>query len=736
MYLCKLQKCVVSAKANLQPNRQKRIKMKYKKIILVVALALACFSSQNANALTETKVKKTETQTASPNVYWTDGYGRVSYTTNSILSPVVKIALKEFAGDMKAVTGFEAKEKSSAPIQIYQLDQLTNKEFSAVEKLGAPLHLIITAKDAFYIGTRKGKLIVIGSNARGTAYAIMKLSELAGVAPLMAWNDLQPAQRKSLYTPVDQQWIEVPRIEFRGLALNNSQWMKPQNYSRIARLMLRLRANTLWQVDGKHEAAYNKAVVDSFDICVAENYKVTEFVGKKHKKKHRKTIENVKLVCSDAQMEMSNLSPGLLLEMLNSKDYLESKNAQHGKSHRSEAHNDEDCAWIANVTNPKQSTFQLAMMMNLAWNKNALKAGCTTYIQNALNSFFGAVTGRKIMPLMEEYYRLTSIRHSAYMAMPYGDTEFHSGEFGNELERFLYRYDLLKAKTESIERMLPQNQKDGFFEVVKYPIFLAAFVAEKELEAQEARHIARPGLFNKDDEAKAAAAVSIDAYNNLKQLNAYYSRIRNGKWKDFILTNDAEMQAPQIPGTLPATDIKRLKADAFDRNNDLKPLSVVTSDIIAKNAWEWSKATESPLAQAAVRGAEKITVRPLLGHSGKAVKLPKGASLSYDFYSEMSGDARFTIAVVPCFLNAVKDMRVSVSIDRAEPVICQLKEVYNSKDWKFDLWRGQTLKSFYVTLPGGSHNVTIKALDDNVMIDQWVLDYDVDREYYVFPVAK
>ena len=72
--------------------------------------------------------------------------------------------------------------------------------------------------------------------------------------------------------------------------------------------MLRLRANTLWQVDGRHEAAYNKAVVDSFDICVAENYKVTEFVGKKHKKKHRKTIENVKLVCSDAQMEMSNLA--------------------------------------------------------------------------------------------------------------------------------------------------------------------------------------------------------------------------------------------------------------------------------------------------------------------------------------------------------------------------------------------------------------------------------------------
>ena len=168
--------------------------MKYKKIILGVALALACFSSLNANALTKTTVKKTETQAAAPNVYWTDGYGRVSYTTNSIISPVVKIALKEFAGDMKAVTGFDAKEKSGAPIQIYQLDQLTNKEFSAVEKLGAPLHLIITAKDAFYIGTRKGKLIVIGSNARGTAYAIMKLSELAGVSPLAAWTSASVIQ--------------------------------------------------------------------------------------------------------------------------------------------------------------------------------------------------------------------------------------------------------------------------------------------------------------------------------------------------------------------------------------------------------------------------------------------------------------------------------------------------------------------------------------------------------------
>ncbi len=695
--------------------------MNYKKIILYSAFALMGLASQ---ATSMAKARKTTTVAAVPaNIYWTDANGKVTYNINANTSQVVKIALNLFENDMKGVTGFAAKQKASAPIQIYQLDMLSNKEFTAVEKLGAPLHKIITAKDAYYIGTRNNRVIVIGSDARGTAYAIMQLSQMAGVSPWAAWNDLRPLPRRSLSTPVGQEWIEIPRIEFRGLALNNSQWMKPQNYSRLARLMLRLRSNTLWQVDGKHEAAYNKAVVDSFDICVAENYKVVELVGKKHKK-HKKNIENVKLVFDDPQMDISNISPGLMLEMLNNKDFVESKNGHHEKSHRSDSHNNEDCAWIANVTNPKLSALQLSMMMDLAWNKYAVKAGSKSYLQNWLCQQFGDATGKRIQPLMEEYYRLTSIRQPAYMAMPYGDTEFHSGEFGNELERYLYCYDQLKSRVESIERNLPAEQKDGFFEVVKYPIFSADLIAEKELEAQEARHIARPGLFNNDDEAKAAAAVSLTAYNTLQQLDRYFSNLRKGKWRDYIQANSAEKQAPQLPGTLSAADIRRYKQDAFDRTEELQPLSTSTNDVVAKNAWEWSTTMGTH------------TLCPLLGHSNKAVKLSKGASLNYNFYSNMSGDARFTLAVIPSYYTTSKSMRVSVSIDHADPVICQLSETYNSKQWKLDLWRGQAQKSFYVTLYSGNHSVEIKALDDNIIIDQWILDYDVDREYYVIPVDK
>lgn len=726
--------------------------MNYKKIWLSFVLGLACLSCQDITASTvshrngafskskeaSTKVKKTEVQTAPPCVYWTDGNGRVTYSVNANTSTVVKKALEMFESDMKAVTGLAAKQKAGAPIQIYQLDMLTNKEFSALEKSRVPIHKIITAHDAYYIGVSNNKLMVVGSDARGTAYAIMYLSQKAGVSPWAAWNGVKPQPRRTLSTPSDLTWIMKPRIEFRGFALNGSQWMKPQNYSDIARLMLRLRCNTLWQVDGKHNAAYDKAVVDSFDLCVAENYKVTEVLGKKHKK-HKRNIDNVKMVFDDEQIQLSCVAPGLLLEVLTNKDFHENKSSHHDKSHASDASNGkhssassngkhnsyaEDDAWIANVTNPKQSMLQLAMMTDLAWNENALKMGNKLYLQKWLSEQFGNDLGKRLLPLMAEYYRLTSIRQPAYMAMPYGDTEFHSGEFGNELERYLYAYDQLKAKVERIERTLSEDQKDGFFEVVKYPIFSAALIAEKELEAQEARHIARPGLFDKDSEAKAAAAVSLTAYNQLKQLNAQYTTIASRHRQPSLVVYGAEMQSPTLPGTLSASDIQKYRKEAFNRTENLKPLNNYKSDVIAKNACDWTTTSES------------IQPLHLLGHSNQAVKLPKGASLNYTFYTSQSGDARFTLAAIPNYMSGVKNMRVSVSIDHAEPVELEINEAYNGKQWKLDLWRGQTLRNFYVTLPSGNHSIEIQALDDHVILDQWILDYDVDREYYVIPVGK
>lgn len=649
---------------------------------------------------------------ANEKVYWSDGYGKVYYNVNSNPSPVVKVALGMFANDMKAVVGYAAKEKANANIQVYQLDQLNNKEFAALEKLGTPIHQFITKSDAFWIGTRQGKVIVVGSDARGTAYGIMELSRMAGVSPWKDYLHLLPLQRKVLSTPIGYESLQIPSVHYRGLLLNDSEWMKSKDNSRLCRLMLRLRANVLWQGDSKHEMSYNKEATDSFDILVGEDGKVTELLGKKHKK-HKKNIEDVKILWENAQISFASMSPALICSELTKSN---TPTLHKGKGHKSHnAHADGTEAWIANVVNPQASNFNLSLFMDLAWNPQSIGTnGVESYLSRWINSQFGDNLGRKILPIIKEYYRLTNIRPTAYMAMPYGDWEFHSGEFGNELEQYLYDFDQLKAQTDLLERSIPTTLKTTYRQSIKLPVYIAALTAEKELEAQEARHIARPGLFQKDDEAKAAAALSLTAYQKLKA----------------ILPSAA---APALPGTLSNTEIKESLKDAFDRTEDLKPLTYSqTKDIIAKNAYQWTSTSLGDNKHS--NGA--ITLLPYLGHSMKAVALPQGASLNYVVNTEVEGDARFTIASIPNYQDFKGDMRVSVSIDHAEPVVISLKDNYNHSDWKMDVWRGQIRKSFFTTLSKGNHSIEIKALDDNIILDQWALDFDVDREYYIIPTRQ
>ena len=659
--------------------------------------------------------KKEVTPPAPSKIYWNDAYGKVYYNTNANLSPVVKIAVDMFSNDMKNVLGYPAKEKANATIQIFQLDQLTNKEFAALQKLGTPLHQIITKNDAFWIGTRQGKLIVVGSNARGTAYGILELSKLSGVSPWTDYSKLVPLQKKTLSTETGFESLQIPSTEYRGLMLNNSAWMGSKNQSNLCKLMLRLKANMLWEDDDKQAANYDKAVTDSFDILVAENGKVTEnVIGKKHNKKHKKSIEKPNIFWEDSNLSFSSMSPSLLLTELQ-EDFHE--NSPHkGKSHKAYG-NHEDEAWIGNVTNPTNSAYQLSLFMELAWNKNAVTLPTLEkHLANWLSEQFGERYSQKILPILGEYYHLTNIRPTEYMAMPYGDSEFHSGEFGNELERYLYDFDQLKAKVDDIENSMPKSLKTGFLQTIKLPIYISALTAEKELEAQEARHIARPGLFEKDDEAKAAASLSLNAYQKLKQL-------------------DPSATPPVLPGTLSQAEIEKGLQDAFDRQEDLKPLSYSqTKDIIAKNAYQWTSISLGKNDADDNKTSASVTTIPYMGHSNKAVALPKGASLNYVVNSDMEGDARFTLAAIPDYTGRKGEMRVSVSIDHADPIIIPLKDAYNHSAWKMDVWRGQIRKSFYVTLGKGNHTVEIQALDNGIILDQWILDYDVDREYYVIPI--
>ena len=145
---------------------------------------------------------------------------------------------------------------------------------------------------------------------------------------------------------------------------------------------------------------------------------------------------------------------------------------------------------------------------------------------------------------------------------------------------------------------------------------------------------------------------------------------------------------------------------------------------IARNACDYQKAT---------KGIQPIQ---MLGHSMNALSIPKGAEVTYEFETEAGGNATLYTAMIPTQPNDKGDLRYQVTFDNMPPVTISLKEKYRSEFWKLSVLRGQALKQTPVKLSKGTHTLKVKALDDHIIIDQWLLDFKKGRKIYVIPVCN
>lgn len=223
-------------------------------------------------------------------VVWYNGKSPVSYSVCEQHDKVVDVALDLFSSDMQAVTGRYANKKSNSVIEIYQLDRLSNKEFGQLSKYSIPINQFITQPDAFYLANTGRKVVVVGSNGRGTAYGILELSRLAGVSPWIWWGDVRPATKDYLIMKDGYKSLQIPSVRYRGLSIGGEDWslrpwsktldhrlpegaIGPRTYKKLFELMLRLRANLLWPADDLGTTPFNRVrgnleVADSCAIIV------------------------------------------------------------------------------------------------------------------------------------------------------------------------------------------------------------------------------------------------------------------------------------------------------------------------------------------------------------------------------------------------------------------------------------------------------------------------------------
>lgn len=348
--------------------------------------------------------------------------------------------------------------------------------------------------------------------------------------------------------------------------------------------------------------------------------------------------------------------------------------------------------WIANVHDPKVAAYDLEFFLDMAWDINSISpTNIDKHLENWLCTQFGTMVGKAIMPAMREWYHLNAIRRPEFMGwtqveldkkkFPGGKSRVANiGLTRQEAAERLEAFGRLKAIVDKCRLLVRPELADAYEAHIAYPVYAAAAMTRKIVSDSTTSH---------------------HAYEEIVALTNRYNTLANGKWNGLM---DA------APRRLPVFE------DVCGRLSVDEPFVG-----IACNAADYD---------AASKGCHTIQ---MLGHSMEAVSIPKNGDVIYHFHTHQDGNAILYTAMIPTQPNDRGDLRYQVTLDNQAPVTISLKEPYRSERWKQNVLRGQALRETPVKLDKGSHTLRIKALDNHIIMDQWMIDFNPNRPFYILP---
>ena len=160
----------------------------------------------------------------------------------------VRMAVENLRHDLKAVTG-----SVNAPVVVG-----TVGKSKLVKKYKLQSKELQGKWEQYLIFTDKGKLVILGSDKRGTIYGVYELSRQIGVSPWYWMADAPIQKHEQLFAKSGIYTDGEPKVKYRGIFINDEwpsfgTWCKNQfgginskAYARIFELMLRLKANYFW----------------------------------------------------------------------------------------------------------------------------------------------------------------------------------------------------------------------------------------------------------------------------------------------------------------------------------------------------------------------------------------------------------------------------------------------------------------------------------------------------------
>jgi hypothetical protein len=239
--------------------------------------------------------------------------------------------------------------------------------------------------------------------------------------------------------------------------------------------------------------------------------------------------------------------------------------------------------WIINVGDLKPKELPIDFIMHYAWDPDAIPASKTfDYTLNWAEGVFGKAHAKEIADIVSKYSKYNLWRKPEVQ-----DPRIFSFVNYNEAEREFKLWSAVATKAEVLEKKMPPDAKDAYYELVLYPAKASAGVAEMYLDAGRNNLYARQGRISANDYAKQAR----DLFELDKRLSTRYNdTIAGGKWKNMMSDVHIGYRQWSMPreNTLPAiNEITQLAmptmAIAVEGNEQAWPGSDTKAELPAFN---------------------------------------------------------------------------------------------------------------------------------------------------------
>lgn len=338
--------------------------------------------------------------------------------------------------------------------------------------------------------------------------------------------------------------------------------------------------------------------------------------------------------------------------------------------------------WILNVGDIKPAEYDTELFMDMAWNINSVDyTSLENHLENWATREFGEQSAKPIVDIMNEYYRLASVRRPEHMGfnrveisgyprgglMPVATPEFTEDEARKRLED----YDRIEKAATELAASIPSIRMDAYYQLVEYPVRAASQMNKKLL---------------------LTGQPALSAYNEIVKLTDRYNKqISNGKWNLIM---------------------------------DMKPRNLPVFEPPVYTHIDAKLCLPNPKSSYTIKGSEFAnktgTIRVIkgLGHSYQATEIGKESSSEYLLKVNEGGEYEIQLGFIPMQPAVGGDLRVQVTLDGKDMGVYSIFEKPFTDPWRVNVAQHQaiiTLKHILDNMK--EHTLTIKALDNDIIID-------------------